>query len=186
MKDRHVERRAVFFALDECQRENGVMDEQRMARMPDLLSELGLRTDWRWLRDGQFALALLAGVLFWVGLIALGIPTVGPTAFLTLASLIVLQPVLEELLFRGIVQGQLARFVWGRRAWGGISVANIVVTVVFVALHFLTHPPLWAFGVLLPSLLFGYFRDRHNSVYPAMALHVFYNAGYFLLPFIVG
>jgi membrane protease YdiL (CAAX protease family) len=36
--------------------------------------------------------------------------------------------------------------------------------------------------VLLPSLLYGYFRDRHGSVYPAIALHVFYNAGYFLLP----
>jgi membrane protease YdiL (CAAX protease family) len=42
--------------------------------------------------------------------------------------------------------------------------------------------PALAAGVLLPALLFGYFRDRHDSVLPAIALHVFYNAGYFLLP----
>lgn len=162
------------------------MEEKRTVHVPDVWSELGLRTDWRWLGDGHFALALLAGVLFWGGMIALGIPMTGSTAFLTLLSVIVLQPVLEELLFRGILQGQLTRFIWGKRAWGGISLANVVVTVVFVALHFFTHPPLWAFGVLIPSLLFGYFRDRHDSVYPAMALHVFYNAGYFLLPFVAG
>lgn len=48
----------------------------------------------------------------------------------------------------------------------------------FSALHFIGHPPLWAAGVLLPSLLYGFFRDRHDSVLPPIALHVFYNAGY--------
>jgi hypothetical protein len=76
------------------------------------------------------------------------------------------------------------QLAWGRRQWAGLTTANLTVSVIFVALHFLTHPPLWAFGVLFPSLLFGYFRDRHHSVYPSMVLHVFYNAGYFLLPFI--
>jgi membrane protease YdiL (CAAX protease family) len=35
-------------------------------------------------------------------------------------------------------------------------------------------------ATVVPSLVFGYFRDRYDSVVPGAALHVFYNAGWFL------
>jgi membrane protease YdiL (CAAX protease family) len=35
--------------------------------------------------------------------------------------------------------------------------------------------------VFAPSLVFGYFRERYGSIAPGAVLHVFYNAGYFLL-----
>jgi uncharacterized protein len=143
--------------------------------------DLGLRPGWNWLGDPHFALALAAGVVFWLGLAGLGMA--GPRQEWTaLLLLVLLQPVLEELLFRGLVQGRLLTLPWGRRRFAGFTLANLATSVVFAALHFAGHPPLWAAGVLLPALLFGYFRDRHDSVYPAIALHVFYNAGYFLLP----
>jgi membrane protease YdiL (CAAX protease family) len=62
-----------------------------------------------------------------------------------------------------------------------LTQANLTSSALFTTLHFTSHAPLWAIGVLLPSLLFGYFRDRHDSIYPAIVLHIFYNAGYFLL-----
>ena len=65
-----------------------------------------------------------------------------------------------------------------------VLIVLVAAWLVFTALHFVNHPPPWAAAVLLPSLLFGYFRDRHGSVLPAIVLHVFYNAGYFLLPLI--
>lgn len=148
---------------------------------PDVFDELGLRTDWRWLKDLRFGLALLAGVVFWLVLIGLGLTHAAP-GWSMLLSAVLIQPILEELLFRGLLQGQLLQLTWGRWQWGGFTTANLAVSVVFVLLHFINHPPLWALGVLFPSMLFGYFRDRHRSVYPSMALHVFYNAGYFLLP----
>ncbi len=150
---------------------------------PDVFDELGLRTDWRWLGDARFGWALLAGILFWLVLLGLGLPGVVPS-WSVLFSLVLMQPVIEELLFRGLLQGQLLQLTWGRRQWSGLTVANLAVSAIFVAFHFMTHPPLWALGVLFPSLLFGYFRDRHRSVYPSIALHVFYNAGYFLLPIV--
>jgi membrane protease YdiL (CAAX protease family) len=131
----------------------------------------------------RFGLALLAGVVFWLVLFGLGSTHVVP-GWLVLLSLVLMQPVIEELLFRGLLQGQLLQLAWGRWQWGGFTTANLAVSVVFVALHFMSHPPLWALGVLFPSLLFGYFRDRHHCVYPSIALHVFYNAGFFLLPLI--
>lgn len=147
------------------------------------MQDLGLRRGWGWLADPRFALALLAGVGFWLVLAWLDAagPVRGPAA---LVSLVLLQPLVEELLFRGLLQGRLAARPWGRRHLGGFTLANLMASLLFTALHFAGHAPLWAAGVLLPSLLFGYFRDRHDSVLPAIALHVFYNAGYFMLPLI--
>jgi uncharacterized protein len=150
------------------------------------MQDLGLRPGWGWLTDPHFGLALLAGCLFWLALFWLvqaGLVDLGPARGLAaLASLVLLQPLVEELLFRGLLQGRLAESSWGRRQFGGFTLANLSVSLVFTSLHFINHPALWAAGVLFPSLLFGYFRDRHGSVYPAIALHVFYNAGFFLLP----
>jgi hypothetical protein len=143
--------------------------------------DLALRPGWQWLGDLHFALALVAGVLFWLALAALGKP--GPAhGVAALGVLVLLQPLLEELLFRGLIQGKLLNRTWGQRRFAGFTQANLATSMLFTTLHFASHPPLWAAGVLLPSMLFGYFRDRHDSVYPAIALHVFYNAGYFLLP----
>jgi CAAX protease family protein len=153
----------------------------RPAPLPGWMADLGLRPGWRWLRDARFGLALLAGVLFWLLLARVG--QAGPTHGLAaLLSLVLLQPVVEELLFRGLLQGKLAAWTWGPRQVGGFTLANVLASLLFMALHFFSHPPLWAAGVLLPSLLYGYFRDRHDSVVPAIALHIFYNAGYFLFP----
>jgi uncharacterized protein len=147
------------------------------------LRDFGLRPVWGWLADPRFGLALVAGLAFWVVLHTFAVtgPALGLAALL---SVIVLQPVVEELLFRGLLQGWLAARPGWLSACCGITRANLAVSLLFAALHFIHHPPLWAVGVLLPSLLFGYFRDRYGSVYPAIALHVFYNAGYFLLPLI--
>ena len=154
---------------------------EHTAPRPGWMHDFGLRLGWGWVADPRFGLALLAGVVFWLALAWLDVPgpLFGPAALL---SLVLLQPLLEELLFRGQLQGWLAARPWGRRQFGGFTLANMVVTLLFTALHFFSHPPLWAAGVLVPSLLYGYFRDRHDSVVPAIALHVFYNAGYFLLP----
>jgi hypothetical protein len=143
--------------------------------------DLALRPGWHWLGDPHFALALGAGIVFWLALAGQGMA--GPRHDrTTLLVLVLLQPLLEELLFRGLIQGKLLARTWGKRQFAGFTLANLATSLLFTALHFASHPPLWAAGVLLPSMLFGYFRDRHDSLYPAIALHVFYNAGYFLLP----
>ena len=146
--------------------------------------DLALRNGWGWLRDPHFGLALLAAVLFWWLWPEWAGAVLPAHKLIALAMLVLLQPVLEELLFRGLLQGQLLKLEWGRSQLMGLTLANMVSSVLFTALHFSQHPAQWAFAVILPSLLFGYFRDRHDSVYPAIALHGFYNAGYFLLPLV--
>ena len=57
----------------------------------------------------------------------------------------------------------------------------MVQSVVFTSLHLILRPGWFILGVLVPSLIFGYFRDRYRGVVPAILLHIFYNAGFFLL-----
>lgn len=132
-------------------------------------------------RDKCFALALLAGPVFWW--INHYFELTRSEAELSLAllfSLVVLYPVLEELSFRGFLQGALLRTEAGRYSVFHISVANALTSVLFVGFHLLSQSLLWALAVLLPSLLFGVLRERHKSTLPCIILHCFYNLGFFL------
>ena len=90
------------------------------------------------------------------------------------------QPIIEELLFRGLFQGQLRRLRWGKRTWIGLSGANLITSLLFTALHFLYHAPLWAGAVMLPSLVFGWLRERHHSTWSPLITHVLFNLAFFL------
>lgn len=98
---------------------------------------------------------------------------------LLVLSLVVWQPVVEELLFRGVLQGLLLRTNAGAARRWGLSVANLVTSSAFVLVHFVNQPAIWAVGVFVPSLIFGLFRDRSGSVWPPMVLHILFNCAFF-------
>lgn len=106
-----------------------------------------------------------------------GWPAERPWQFL---ALVLLYPVLEELVFRGWLQGALLGRGWGRRVAGPVSAANLAAALAFAAAHLLRSSPAWAAAVILPGLVFGCFRERHG-VGAAIVLHVFYNIGFFWL-----
>jgi len=144
----------------------------------DLTADLGMRLPARGSLDGLLAFALIAGAL--VAGVAGGLaPHRDVSGWLLLASLVLWQPAVEELLFRGVVQGMLRRTTLGSSGFRGLSVANVVTSLAFVSIHFFKQPPLWAIGVFAPSLVFGFFRDRSDSVWPPLVLHVVYNGAFF-------
>lgn len=95
-------------------------------------------------------------------------------------QLVLVYPVFEELVFRGLLQGGLARRLPGSLI-GPVSRANALTSLIFAASHLLYHAPLWAALAFVPSLVFGWARDRYRSLAAPMLLHVWYNLGYFLL-----
>lgn len=129
-------------------------------------------------QDREFWLALLAGPAFWVWR-AGGIPELSVITWPQLLWLALVVPVMEELAFRGGLQGMLAerfpRCWWGQR----LSLANLLTSLLFAAAHagVAAHWSGWL--VFVPSLAFGYFRDKYQRVAPAALLHGFYNAGFF-------
>lgn len=152
--------------------------------MRAVVEALALRPCPGLLRDRHFLAAVAAGPIFFA-LLALFV-VVTPVSLTQLFTwpylyLAVAAPVMEELAFRGALQGWFLDYRWGRRRWLGLTGANRIVSVLFTAVHFLYHPPLWALAVLAPSLIFGHLRDRTKSVWPGVALHVIYNGGYFAL-----
>ena len=153
---------------------------------PFLAVECGLQRPQpsllRWPPDAHLALAVLAAVPVWLVLAW----AVGPSMF-QLRSLagwlafVLLWPLIEELLFRGLLQGQLLRLsqhLGQPRRIGPITWANGLTTLAFVALHLSAQPLAWALAVALPSLVFGHLRERFASVWPAVGLHAVYNGGF--------
>ena len=137
-------------------------------------------------RDPQFALAAAAGPAVWFAVaLALGVRPDPAWAFFAdpagFFGLAVAWPLAEEGLFRGVIQPALARTRGGAREAWGVTTANAATSVLFAVAHLLAHAPAWAAATFVPSLVFGYFRDRYGSIWPGAALHVFYNAGWFLL-----
>jgi membrane protease YdiL (CAAX protease family) len=136
-------------------------------------------------RDVQFIAAIIVAPLVWGGLFF----TLQPTPdFLWIfkdlrkfLTLVFIYPILEEMVFRGWLQGELYDWKKGKISWKNISIANVLCSIVFATAHLFHHSMLWAMMTFFPSLIFGYFRDRYKSIYPSIILHIFYNAGYYLL-----
>jgi uncharacterized protein len=128
--------------------------------------------------DAHLIAALLAAVPVCLLLGAtVGMRMQVPASAAAWLSFVLLQPALEELAFRGVLQGGLRRLGAARRA-GPVTLANIGTTAAFVAWHLVAQSPAWALAVALPSLVFGHLRDRTGSVLPSMLVHIVYNAGF--------
>lgn len=156
-----------------------------MASVASVLYELlGHKPVKGFYRSSAFLSSLSVGAAFFcalpllVAVQPLPWPRILSVGFLMAA---VWQPIVEELLFRGCLQGVLARRAWGRRTVTGISLANLLTSILFIGAHIPTHSLLWVLLTLFPSLVFGVLRDRSGSVVPPIAIHVFYNTGYFLI-----
>jgi len=137
------------------------------------------------LRDRQFAFALLLGPLFWLALFVSrnGAPAGVARLFEdapALVLLVLVYPALEEIVFRGAVQDFLGRR-WVARPGSPLTRANLVTSILFAATHIAWLGDPAAGAVFFPSLVFGYFRERHATLTSPILLHVFYNAGLFLI-----
>nr|WP_255612536.1 JDVT-CTERM system glutamic-type intramembrane protease [Alcanivorax sp. 1008] len=86
-----------------------------------------------------------------------------------------LYPVVEELLFRGVIQGALLRRQKMAVRHFGISRANMLASAMFACLHLVHQTPFWAASVLIPSLLLGHFRERYGNLFVPILLHILFN-----------
>ena len=159
--------------------------QRRGAEVADAFRLRAPGTGWR-VRLGS--VALVAGLLVVVrvggwayGLIAQGLgwdPPVrevsdltavfGPTAFgllLSVALVVIVAPLVEEVVFRGVLQGAFTAR-WGRRVGIGLAAG------LFALYHFTPwlFVPLFALGVAC-----GWLAESRRSLLPAISLHGAYN-----------
>jgi uncharacterized protein len=134
-------------------------------------------------RDPFFWAALLVGPLVICGLGALGFLSLGASGDtgnrlaaqpIRVISVVVAYPIVEEWLFRGIIQPAITRRL-PVTALPGISAGNFHTSLVFALAHLIRQPPALAGATFFPSLVFGFFRDRYASIVPGLLLHAWYN-----------
>jgi uncharacterized protein len=90
-------------------------------------------------------------------------------------STCILVPIAEELVFRGLIQGEL------RRAMPAIA-AVIIQAVIFTLVH---GNPIQMSYVLLPALIFGLIYEWTGSIYIPIGLHMIFNFTGSALPMIL-
>jgi len=99
----------------------------------------------------------------------------------TLIWIALFYPILEEYIFRGGLQAALFAKPRLEKSAHGISLANVITSVIFAAMHLFSQSPLWAALVFFPSMVFGWMRDRYANIHASIALHIAYNAGFVCL-----
>jgi membrane protease YdiL (CAAX protease family) len=135
------------------------------------LSALGFRpVGWRPVVLGVLVTEALSVAVSHLGIEPEGMKEVGkiarePGFFGSLVAIAALAPLVEELIFRGLLYGWLA----GR--WGTI-LAWIVSSLVFAAAHV---EPAHAILVLPLGLWFGWLRRRTDSIWPSLVAHMVNN-----------
>ena len=146
-----------------------------------LYPSMAARPLWK---DPLFRVAIAAGPVCWMGLFFILQPSIrwdwpllAPLLFLLP---VLVYPVLEEIVFRGLIQELVHDYV-SKAGLGPVSVANLITSFLFTGMHFINHSPLWAALVFFPSLVFGYFKERTGGLVAPILLHVFYNAGFLWL-----
>jgi hypothetical protein len=155
-----------------------------LAQLNDVRRDVGFIRCRAFYLDVKFFVAVLAGVivLFTIHQFApkLFISHYSPDAII-IFNVLLWYPLLEETLFRGVIQGQLRKKKWALATVLNLTVSNWLTSVIFVGFHFFYHPPVVAFLILVPSLIFGYFRDLYKSILPSLVLHVIYNLLFLIL-----
>jgi len=129
------------------------------------------------LQDRQFQAVMTAAIpigLLWVAWIR---PHAGAfdAGVTTLIAFVVVFPLLEEFVFRGMIQRWLLKKAIGNRHYGPITVANLVTTSLFAIAHLPRGGPLLAVGVIVPSVCLGYFFERHQGLVSPITMHMTFN-----------
>ncbi len=129
------------------------------------------KAGWRYAVFGALGTLVLSVTVSWIGPEPEGMKQVMELAqdrgklLPSLFAFAVMAPVVEELIFRGLLYG------WIESRWGS-KVALVVSSLAFAAAHF---EPAHILLVLPLGFLFGWLRRRTNSLMPSMVSHIVNN-----------
>jgi len=85
--------------------------------------------------------AMMAAPFVWIALYWINTPLLDPAwvllAPLIFLTLVIVQPILEEVVFRGLLQSWLLKKAWASSHILGITAANVMISIIFSGLHFI-------------------------------------------------
>lgn len=128
----------------------------------------------------KILLLLLVPFLVWPLIICLKLPlNFKPVSTLyECALLIFIMPILEESVFRGLLQDFLQQYL--PKKWALIIAVNIF----FVAVHFhLNNNPYYLGGVAVSGIIFSYVKLVTHKLSRAIFMHSYYNITYIIFTY---
>jgi membrane protease YdiL (CAAX protease family) len=126
--------------------------------------------------DYKLIAALLAPLLIWPW-VPVWNDDVVRAGLIGAAGLAVSASVLEEVLFRGFLQGWLLNQARFKQSLLCFTRANWLTSLAFAAAHSWTHMLLLVPGYFAVGMVLGYFRERYNGILVPVLLHSYYNLG---------
>ena len=92
-------------------------------------------------------------------------------------AFLLLWSTVEEVVFRGFLQPRLAHSsrIARYRPLAGLSLANLITSVLFALAHLWNRTPIVALGVLPISLVLGMSLERSGRLWVPVALHGYFN-----------
>lgn len=105
-----------------------------------------------------------------------------PTVVAVMAlSAVVVAPVAEEIIFRGLIQTVLLNALGREHRWFALIIASMV----FAAVHIPATPwQTWG-GLFILGMMFGWLYERYGSLLPACLMHGLFNATNIALLFVI-
>lgn len=95
---------------------------------------------------------------------------------LIIISAVLIAPVLEEVIFRGLMQSVLVEWFGQSMRWGVV----LVTATVFALVHVGSVPPAAMaqviFGLLVFGVILGWLYERTGSLWPSIIVHIGFNA----------
>ena len=129
--------------------------------------------------DYHLLIALIAPLLVWPWLPRWDYDYSQGWQFSAIA-LFTLAPILEEIVFRGFLQGWLLHKDWFGKLSAGASRANWCTSIAFACAHLWQHALILVPGYFIVSLVLGHFRERYRGILVPVLLHAYYNLGLFI------
>lgn len=96
-------------------------------------------------------------------------------------SAVIIAPLLEEMIFRGLIQTALLELELARiHRWSVILISASVFTLLHVGMPWQTLPGLWVLGIIL-----GWLYERTGNLWPSIFMHAGFNALNILMMFYI-
>lgn len=93
------------------------------------------------------------------------------TRWIILGSAIILAPLFEEIVFRGMVHTVMRRAIGPTHRWAAVFVAALIFTLI----HLSVWPPALA-GIFILGVVFSWLYERTGSLAPSFIVHAVFNA----------
>jgi len=94
---------------------------------------------------------------------------------LALINSLLLYPIFEEIIFRGLILEELLRFKALTKKKYLISFANVLTSILFALLHFIILGGILSLLVFFPSLIIGMYYEKNKHLILAIILHSWFN-----------